>query len=80
MHQLYAVMWLATWGNNMAWLESVAVTAGAVWIFRDRVGRRLAAWWASHHGTHATAHYLAALREHQRINGRDGGQDAKLAS
>lgn len=66
---LYAVLWGATWGNNVAWLESLAAGAAAVWLFRDHIGRQLAAWWAKHHGPHAVAQYREALRQHEEGRG-----------
>ena len=65
LHDLYAVLWLATWGNNMAWLESLVLTGLAVWLGRDHVGRKLAAWWDLHHGEHAVKRHRQALREHE---------------
>jgi hypothetical protein len=65
LHDLYAVAWLATWGNNMAWLESLAVTGAVVWLARNPIGRRLAAFWSRHHGPHAVAQHKQALREHE---------------
>lgn len=60
LHDLYAIFWLATWGNNTAWLESLAVTGAVVYLKRDAIGRRTAAWRARHH-PHGDA--LAEIRE-----------------
>lgn len=78
---LYAILWGATWGNNTAWLESLIVGGLAVWVFRDHIGKRLAAWWAKHHGPHAINQHLEALRvDREQSPGRNPGQDANLAS
>lgn len=60
LHDLYAVAWLATWGNNAAWLESLAVAGVAVYVKRDAIGRRTADWRARHHPHNAA---LAEIRE-----------------
>lgn len=65
LHTLYAVLWGATWGNNMAWVESLAVIGLATFIKRDAIGRRLAAFWARHHGPHAIEQHREALRQHE---------------
>lgn len=52
MHAVWAVVWGATWGNNMAALEWACGTGLLVWLGRDRLGRRLAAWWARHYAPH----------------------------
>ncbi len=72
LHDLYAVMWGATWGNNMAWLESLAVTGAVLFAKRDAVGRHAAAWWAKHHGPHAIAQHREALRQHEEAKREDG--------
>lgn len=64
-HALYSVLWAATWGNNVAWLESLALAGVATWAFRDHLGARLAAWWAKHHGPHAIEQHKQALAEHE---------------
>jgi hypothetical protein len=64
LHDLYAVMWEATWGNNMASLEWLIIVGGIAWLKRDHLGTVLAAWWAKHHGPHAIAQYKQALDEH----------------
>lgn len=71
--ELYAVLWQATWGNNLAWLESLAATAVAVYLFRDRLGRRAAAWWHRHHAPHIRAELAAAL---ERKENDDAGPGA----
>jgi hypothetical protein len=53
-----------TWSNMIASLEWVAVAGAAVWLFRDRIGRRLAAWWHKHHGPHLARTHLEVLRAH----------------
>lgn len=74
LHHVYAITWLATWGNNMAWLESLAAAGLVAWVthktgllpkLTDHVGRTLAAWWAKHHGPHAIAQQREALRQHE---------------
>lgn len=44
-----------TWSNMIASLEWVVVAGITVWCFRDRLGRRLAAWWHKHHKEHLRA-------------------------
>lgn len=80
--ELYAILWGATWGNNAAWLESLAATGLVVWGFRDHIGRHLAAWWARHHGPHAVAQHREALRQHaaEGIQWAVSNQDGKLPS
>lgn len=72
LHGIYAVAWLATWGNNMAWLESLLILGGAAFWKRDKIGRHLAAWWAKHHGEHAIEQQLEALRRHEEAKRREG--------
>jgi hypothetical protein len=48
-----AVLWDATWGNNMAALEWGCATGSVLWIWRDHIGRRAARWWARHYAPHA---------------------------
>lgn len=74
LHDLYAIAWLSTWGNNMAWLESLAVTGAVLFAKRDAVGRHAAAWWALHHGPHAIAQHREALRQHEEAKKREDGQ------
>lgn len=54
-----------TWSNLLASAEWLAVGAGGVWLFRDRIGRKAAAWWHKHHHEHAIAAHLEALRRHE---------------
>lgn len=72
LHDLYAVLWQATWGNNMAWLESLTVAGLLAFLKRDAIGRRLAAWWAVHHGPHAIAQHREALRQHEEAKKQEG--------
>lgn len=65
LHDLWAVLWLATWGNNVAWLESLAAVALVAYLKRDAIGHRSAAFWAKHHGPHEVEHHLEALRRHE---------------
>jgi hypothetical protein len=69
-HGLWSVLWLSTWSNNLAWIEDLLTAAlvalvthklGILPRLADRLGRRLAAWWAVHH-PHNDA--LAEIREH----------------
>ena len=60
LNDIYAVTWLATWGNNVAWLESLAVAGLVVYLKRDAIGRVTADWRARHH-PHSAA--LAEIRE-----------------
>ena len=50
-----------TWSNTIAWLEDAFFGALFMFIFRDRVGKRLAAWWHRH----TTPHLEAKLAEHR---------------
>lgn len=68
--QLKAVLWDATWGNNMAAVEWAAALSVTGWLARHRIGRRLAAWWDRHHGPLAVERHRQALREHE-ADGRD---------
>lgn len=72
-HDLWAVLWLATWGNNVAWLESLILAGLTAWIahktgllrkLTEHTGHHLAAWWDRHHGPHAVKRHKQALREH----------------
>ncbi len=56
-----------TWSNMIASLEWVGIGAFAVWLFRDKIGPRLAGWWHEHHGEHVRAE-LAAME--QRLTDR----------
>jgi hypothetical protein len=55
LHDLYAVAWLATWGNNMAWLESLAVIGAVAFVKRDAIAR-----WRARNHPHSAA--LAEIR------------------
>lgn len=70
---VWSVVWGATWGNNMAAVEWAAVAGVTGWLARDHAGRKLAAWWARHHGPHAVEQHKQALREHEEAKG--SGQD-----
>lgn len=72
LHDLYAVLWLATWGNNMAWLESLAVAGLVAFWKRDKIGHHLAAWWARHIKPHNIAHHREALRQHEEEKKQEG--------
>lgn len=71
-HDLYAVLWLATWGNNTAWLESLIVIGLVTFIKRDAIGRHATAWWARHHAPHAIAQHREALRQHEEAKKQEG--------
>lgn len=61
-----------TWGAG----GNVIVDAGGVvlaWLGRDHIGRKLAAWWAKHHGPHAIEQQREALRQHEEA--KASGQD-----
>lgn len=62
-----------TWSNMIASLEWAVVAVGSVWIFRDHIGRKLAAWWNKHHAEHAINQHLEALRRHEES--RKGDQN-----
>lgn len=49
----------------IASLEWAAVALTSIWLFRDHIGKHLAAWWAKHHGPHAIAQHREALRQHE---------------
>lgn len=44
----------------MAAVEWACGTGLAVWLGRERIGRRLAQWWARHYGPHAVEHHRRA--------------------
>lgn len=69
-HAVWAVIWGATWGNNMAAIEWGTVMGALGWAGRDHIGRRAAAWWAKHHGPHAIEQHKQALREHEEESRR----------
>jgi hypothetical protein len=56
-----------TWSNVVAAVECTAFGAAGAWLFRDRLGRKLAAWWHKHHAEH-TRDDLAGLAEHLRTH------------
>jgi hypothetical protein len=65
--------WVSTYwdwaGSNIGAMPAcgaIALGVGApvTYLLRDQIGRRLAAWWAKHHGPHAIAQHLEALRQH----------------
>jgi hypothetical protein len=53
-----------TWGAGGNVVVDVGGTVLA-FIARDHIGRKLAAWWAKHHGPHAIAQQREALRQHE---------------
>lgn len=65
LHDLWRVLWVATWGNNTAALEWAVAGVAIAYLKRDTIGRHLAAWWAKHHGPHEVEHHLEALRLHE---------------
>src|SRR5579863_10295925 len=62
-----------TWSNAIEQAEGAAVITLAAWAGRDHIGRKLAAWWAVHHGPHAVAQHREALRQHEEAKKREGG-------
>lgn len=56
-----------TGGNLVAWALCGVVAGVFGYIFRDRIGRRLAAWWHKHHGGHLRGE-LAAMEERLRAH------------
>jgi hypothetical protein len=69
-----AVVWGATWGNNLAWLESLAAAALVAFWRRDQIGHHAAAWWDKHHGPHAVKRQRQALAEHEEAKGQENPQ------
>jgi hypothetical protein len=65
LHVFRMIFWDSTWGNNVAWLESLAVAALGGFLFRDTIGRKLAAWWDKHHGPHVVRRHKQAMREYE---------------
>jgi hypothetical protein len=59
-----------TWGaggNLVAWVICGALGVTAAWLFRDRLGPVLAAWWHRHQGEHLRGDLdalEARLKEH----------------
>lgn len=74
LHELYRVLWQATWANNVAALESAVIVAALAAVRRDWIGRHLAAWWSRHRREHEIEHHLEALRRHEaeKRGGHDG--------
>jgi hypothetical protein len=66
---VWAVVWDATWGNNMAAAEWGLLTGILGWAGRDHIGRKLAAWWDKHNGPRAVERHKQALREHEQERG-----------
>lgn len=56
MNTVRAILWDATWGNNMAAVEWSVIVGGGAWLLRHRIGARLAGWWARHYEPHAAEH------------------------
>jgi hypothetical protein len=57
-HLLWALFGPAAWGtggNLVAWIICGALGVGGAYLFRDLIGRRLAAWWHKHHRKHLAA-------------------------
>ena len=54
-----------TWSNMVASAEWIAFAGVSGWLFRDRIGRRFAAWWHRHHEPHLVDSHLKALRLHE---------------
>lgn len=52
---LLARYWAWAGSNVGAMPACGAIAAGFAFIFRDRLGRTLAAWWHKHHKQHLTA-------------------------
>jgi hypothetical protein len=59
---MIASLWDAIWPNIAAEPLCIIFAAVLAFIFRDRLGRHLAAWWHKHHGVHARAD-LAAMEK-----------------
>jgi hypothetical protein len=73
LHDIWAVIWGATWGNNMSAAEWSVVLGIGGWLGRDHIGKHLAAWWGKHYAPHAIAHHREALRQHEAARkGNDG--------
>lgn len=65
LHDLWAVLWLSTWGNNMAAIEWAAILAVTGWFGRHKITSRVAALWDRHSGPHAVKRHRQALAEHE---------------
>jgi hypothetical protein len=62
-----------TWSNAIEQVAAAALIGSHGWLARDHIGRKLAAWWAKHHGPHAIEQHKQALREHEEA--KAGGYD-----
>lgn len=62
-----------TGGNLVAWVICGVIGAVTTYLLRHVIGKRLAAWWAKHHGPHAIAQHREALRLHEEAKKREGG-------
>lgn len=69
MHAVWAVVWGATWGNNMAAVEWGAAMCVGGYLGRNHIGRKIAAWWDKHHGPLAVERHKQALKEHEQSTG-----------
>lgn len=58
---MIAALWGQLWPNVAADPITALIAVGAAWLFRDRIGRHLVAWWHKHHQAHLA--HLAAERE-----------------
>lgn len=76
----------ATGGNLVAWVICGLLGVGGAYLFRDLIGRRLAAWWHLHHRQHMAAE-LAAMESrikqhidarHQELTERVAGKRGRL--
>lgn len=65
LHDLWSILWGATWGNNVAAIEWTAILGVTGWLGRHKITARLAAHWDRHAGPHAVKRHKQALREHQ---------------
>jgi hypothetical protein len=57
-----------TWGaggNVVVDVGGMLIGGLVSYLARDHIGRKLAAWWAKHHGPHAVEQQKQALREHE---------------
>lgn len=51
-HEVWAVVWDATWGNNMASVEVGAVLSVVGYLGRHHLGRKVGQWLAGHISEH----------------------------
>jgi len=51
-HWLYQDFWCLIWPNAGAVPLCAVVAGGGAFIFRDRIGRRVTAFWHRHHAEH----------------------------